>query len=157
MAGVLVLLAAPTAVTGPAEAHPVPRRTPAAATRSAPAHPPVTAACRSFLPGPVYTHVRRTAKTLTCAFHVRKVSGYRSWGGGDHPRGLAVDLYTTAAQGDRLAAHVRSNATRYRITYVMWNHRIWSTARADEGWRWVPDRGNPTSNHQDHVHISFKP
>ncbi len=91
------------------------RGTPVATARSAPAHPPVTGACRSYLPGPVYSHVRRTAKKLTCGFHIRKVSGHRSWGGGDHPRGLAVDFYTNKAQGSRLAAHARSNSSRYRI------------------------------------------
>ena len=105
----------------------------------------------------MYSHVRRTANKLACNFGTRKVNGYRSRGGGDHPRGLAVDFYTNQAQGYRLAAHARANASRYRVTYVMWNHRIWSVARAGEGWRWVPDRGNPTSNHLDHVHISFKP
>ncbi len=133
------------------------RRPTAVTSPSVYAHPPVTQACRSSLPGPVYTHVRRTAKKLTCTFHIRKVSGHRHWGGGDHPRGLAVDFYTNRAQGSRLAAHARYNASRYRVTYVMWNQRIWSTARAHQGWRWVPDRGNPTSNHLDHVHISFKP
>ncbi len=103
----------------------------------------------------MFPHVRRTADQLACDFGIRTVGGHRR-SAGDHGRGLAVDFMTVnTAQGDRLAAQARANASRYGIQYVMWNHRIWSAGRADEGWRWVPDRGDRTANHMDHVHVSF--
>jgi hypothetical protein len=39
------------------------------------------------------------------------------------------------------------------ITYIIWYQRIWSTN--SPGWRKMADRGSPTANHMDHVHISF--
>ncbi len=50
-----------------------------------------------------------------------------------------------------LAAGNAENARRVGIMYVIWNRRIWSAARAGEGWR--PYSG--ASAHTDHAHISF--
>jgi hypothetical protein len=55
-------------------------------------------------------------------------------------------LLATDDQGNRNAL-----ARRFGIMYVIWNHRIWSAARADEGWR--PYHGSDP--HTDHVHVSF--
>jgi hypothetical protein len=42
-------------------------------------------------------------------------------------------------------------AKRLGVMYMIWNHKIWSAYRADEGWR--PYSGaNP---HRDHIHFSF--
>jgi nucleoid-associated protein YgaU len=132
----LLSLAVPFGFAGPAEAAPP--------------------ACRSHELGAVSAHVREAANDLACAFGIRTAYGHRS-GGGDHSRGLAVDFMTMTdpARGDRLAAHALANASRYRIQYVMWNHRIWDARQSGKGWRWVPDRGSRTANHMDHVHVSF--
>ena len=37
---------------------------------------------------------------------------------------------------------------------VIWAQHIWTPVRSSEGWRSMPDRGSPTANHYDHVHIS---
>jgi hypothetical protein len=71
----------------------------------------------------------------------------------DHDDGLALDFMTTNGQG--LADAARANARALGVTYVIWNQRIWSVGRNSEGWRAMPDRGSPTANHQDHVHVSF--
>jgi hypothetical protein len=43
------------------------------------------------------------------------------------------------------------NARRLGVMYVIWNRRIWSASRAEDGW--LPYRGpNP---HTDHVHVSL--
>ncbi|MFG1605026.1 FG-GAP repeat domain-containing protein, partial [Actinoplanes sp. NPDC049265] len=42
-------------------------------------------------------------------------------------------------------------ARRMGIMYIIWNRRIWSSARASEGWR-TYSGSNP---HTDHVHFSF--
>lgn len=42
-------------------------------------------------------------------------------------------------------------ARRLGVMYVIWDGRIWSQERADEGWR---DYGG-ASPHTDHVHLSF--
>lgn len=43
------------------------------------------------------------------------------------------------------------NARRLGVMYVIWNGRIWSSYRADEGWR--PYGGG--ESHADHIHISL--
>lgn len=76
--------------------------------------------------------------------------------GGEHPRGRACDtmVYTDRAKGDAIAAYAQANAARLHVLYLIWFQRIWSPARADEGWRPMADRGGITQNHQDHVHLS---
>ena len=41
------------------------------------------------------------------------------------------------------------------IMYMIWDQKIWSSYRADDGWRPMSDRGSWTANHKDHVHFSF--
>ena len=36
---------------------------------------------------------------------------------------------------------------------IIWNHSIWTIQRSGEGFRPMEDRGSPTANHEDHVHI----
>ncbi len=135
-ASLLLPLAAPVALAGPAEAAP--------------------SACRSHNLGPVKPHVRQATNKLACDFGVRTVYGYRR-SNGDHGGGLATDfmVYKDKARGDGLAAHARANAGKYRIQYIIWQQRIWHVSRANEGWRKMEDRGDVTANHYDHVHISF--
>jgi hypothetical protein len=79
--------------------------------------------------------------------------------GGEHPRGRACDFMVPVggAKGDAIALYVQRNAVRLRVMYIIWEQRLWSPARADEGWRWMEDRGSPTQNHMDHVHVSILP
>jgi hypothetical protein len=44
-----------------------------------------------------------------------------------------------------------ANARRLGIMYLIWNHRIWSSSRASEGWRSYSG-SNP---HTDHIHFSL--
>ena len=64
----------------------------------------------------------------------------------------AIRLYCQAAlAGDAVAAYAIANAGRLNIKYVIWKPRIWLPG---SGWRGMADRGSPTQNHFDHVHIS---
>src|SRR3546814_16708158 len=58
-------------------------------------------------------------------------------------------------KGEARANFARANASAYGITEVIWNQKIWTTQRAAENWRGMPDRGSDTENHKDHVHVSF--
>ncbi|MFI7643422.1 lytic transglycosylase domain-containing protein [Nonomuraea sp. NPDC049400] len=85
--------------------------------------------------------------------------------GGEHPRGRACDFMLSRggrmpsagelARGDAIAAWAQANADALGVLYIIWKQRIWSTDRADEGWRPMNDRGSITENHHDHVHISM--
>ncbi|WP_447645214.1 hypothetical protein [Nocardioides zeae] len=86
----------------------------------------------------------------------------------DHPNGRAVDVmiddYSTPAgnaHGWEIARWVEANAEQFGVTYIIFDDQIWSSARADEGWRsychpnyqWSCGGGD-TLRHLDHVHVS---
>lgn len=82
----------------------------------------------------------------------------------DHPSGRAIDVMIPdwdTQQGNemgwQIATWARSNAQAMGVKYVIWDAKIWSVDRNDEGWRAYghPNGGtDPTSLHLDHVHIS---
>ena len=83
--------------------------------------------------------------------------------GSDHYTGRAIDIMLTPLSpentelGWRIARYLQSNAARLRITYLIWDGRIWSVRRAVEGWRpyqHPSGRGGATLMHYDHVHVS---
>lgn len=105
--------------------------------------------------GAVKPHVKVATEQLGARFGIRTIYGWAP-GKYDHPKGLASDfminnLPNGRAVGDALAAYVVANAASLSVTYVIWYRRIWSLARASEGWR--PYVGD--SEHTDHVHVSF--
>ena len=94
----------------------------------------------------VYSAVRST-------FGITNIGGLRPGDWGDHGTGHAVDvMITSSAQGDAVAAYALANAGRFGIKYVIWQQRIWMPSTGV--WRLMEDRGSPTQNHMDHVHIS---
>lgn len=83
----------------------------------------------------------------------------------DHPSGRAVDIMISSAfpnyrspqavaYGDQIAAWVKAHRKELGVQYIMWRQHIWNVERANEGWRSFADRGNPTANHMDHVHVT---
>ena len=82
----------------------------------------------------------------------------------DHPTGRAVDIMVDRwntrlgnVEGWRIARWVQDNAAGLGVTYVIFDAQIWSTERADEGWRTYQHpsgAGDPTAMHRDHVHVS---
>jgi hypothetical protein len=89
----------------------------------------------------------------------------------DHARGRACD-YTfgpigrfpdgdLVEQGWAMAEWLRGHAAALHVNYVIWQGRIWSSGRADAGWRpytggGVYDPTDPTGGHYDHIHVSIK-
>ena len=53
-----------------------------------------------------------------------------------------------------MAAWIAANHKQLGVRYIIWRQRIWNVERASEGWRSMSDRGNPTANHYDHLHVS---
>jgi hypothetical protein len=87
----------------------------------------------------------------------------------DHPKGRACDFtvghlgaYPTAAQraqGWQLAHWLQANARPLGVTYIIWDGHIWSTRRADAGWRpytggGIYDPNSITGGHHDHLRSS---
>ena len=108
------------------------------------------------------------------------VHGYEGWRPSDpvpdHPDGRAIDLNIADPMGQtpandqtafgwQLARWLQTNARTLHIDYIIWQARIWSTARSSEGWRDYCATGscgpygattNPTALHMDHIHVSVK-
>jgi murein DD-endopeptidase MepM/ murein hydrolase activator NlpD len=83
----------------------------------------------------------------------------------DHPSGRAVDIMISSAfpnyrsaeavaYGNQIATWVRAHQKQLGVQYIIWRQHIWNVERASEGWRLMADRGNPTANHMDHVHVT---
>lgn len=104
--------------------------------------------------GGVKPWVAKAASILGPMFGISSIGGVapRSTPS-DHPTGHALDFMCGKSAGDRLAAYACANAKQLNITYVIWQQRIWSVGQP--GWRKMEDRGSPTDNHMDHVHVSF--
>ncbi len=77
-------------------------------------------------------------------------------GGGEHATGRAVDIMLGAnrASGDAIAAFCMQHARELGVSQVIYRQRIWTVQRAGDGWRHMKDRGSPTANHMDHVHVT---
>lgn len=82
------------------------------------------------------------------------IGGYRAGDGGDHGAGQAADIMTSNfAQGDAIAAFLQDHASELNIKYIIWKQRYWAPGSS---WRMMSDRGSPTQNHFDHVHVSVR-
>lgn len=95
---------------------------------------------------------QRLYSAIRSQFGISNIGGYRPGDSGDHGSGRAVDVMTSGAQGDAVAAFVQAHAGEFNVKYVIWKQRIWFPGRS--GWRHMADRGSATANHYDHVHIS---
>jgi hypothetical protein len=95
----------------------------------------------------------------------RYVSCYRSGGPFEHPKGRACDFSAQpggfggdATGGDKtygnnLAAFLVRNADKLGILYVIWYRQIWFPAT---GWKaYNSAKGDPSSDHTNHVHLSL--
>jgi hypothetical protein len=79
------------------------------------------------------------------------IGGFRAGDPGDHGSGNAVDIMVTGARGDQVSAWLQAHAGELNIKYVIWQQQIWMPG---SGWKGMSDRGSPTQNHYDHVHVS---
>jgi hypothetical protein len=136
-------------------------RPPALATpaATAPATPPATglsmAPCPDpsveyrLTPGAVYVY-----RSVCHAFP--QITTYGGWDDhGEHVTGKALDIMTgDVALGNEIAAFLQQHASELHIYDILWQQHIWTPVRAGEGWRLFADRGSPTANHMDHVHVS---
>jgi len=85
--------------------------------------------------------------------NVASIGGVRPDPIPDHPSGRAIDVMVgrDADLGNRVLADVLAQSKRFGVRYAIWRetlHRPNGTAY------WMRDRGNPTLNHLDHVHIT---
>ena len=93
-------------------------------------------------------------RAVCAAFPAVSAWGGRSGSGGNHGAGRALDIMSSGSLGSAVADYVRSHASRFGVSEVIYARRIWTVQRSGEGWRSMEDRGSSTANHYDHVHVS---
>ncbi|MBG0818472.1 hypothetical protein [Planomonospora sp. ID82291] len=112
--------------------------------------------------------MRRAIEEVDATFgRFSAIGAWRADGGmpgSDHPTGKAADFMITSGgkmpsaarlkEGWAIANHLKDNAERLGVKYVIFAQHIWNPSRAGEGWRLMEDRGGVTANHFDHVHLS---
>ncbi|MGW5317697.1 hypothetical protein [Nocardia thailandica] len=97
-------------------------------------------------------HVAQVGHFLQKMFGLADIGGANGRFDGDHGAGLALDLMTpNAGVGNAIAEFVLANQQRFGVSYVIWQQRY----NDGSGWSMMEDRGSPTQNHYDHVHVSF--
>lgn len=102
--------------------------------------------------GGVQPFVAQAGHFLKQKFGIGSVGGVGSRpNASDHPKGLALDFMTSGNNGTQLAQYVIANKGHLGVTYAIWRQQI----NTGSGWRNMEDRGSPTANHLDHVHVSF--
>ncbi|TNM41253.1 hypothetical protein FHP29_09675 [Nocardioides albidus] len=106
------------------------------------------------VPSSVSESIKKVHEAVCANFPEVSVYGTLRGGGGDHPRGKAVDIMISGAVGWKIAEFVRANYSALGVSYVIYAQKIWSVERSGEGWRGMPNRGSATANHFDHVHVS---
>ena len=83
---------------------------------------------------------------------ITSYGGYR--GDGEHSDGRAIDIMVSGSYGQQIADWLVANASSLQVRDVIYAQQIWTPERAGEGWRYMEDRGSPTANHYDHVHVA---
>jgi hypothetical protein len=85
-----------------------------------------------------------------------QITRYGGWDNhGEHSSGKALDVMTSdVGLGNDIADFLRAHASELDIFDVIWRQHIWTSQRAGDGWRSMPNRGSATANHMDHVHVS---
>ena len=162
--------AAPTAET-PAEAPAAPAvaeapaAQPAAETPATPEVQPLASTPTSGNTIPTDPNLQPQAEAfrqeVAAKFGVTNIGGYRAGDPDDHGKGLAIDVMvpTNSELGDQVAQYAIDNMDRAGISYIIWKQQFYMPVNNIYGpantWNQMPDRGDDTANHNDHVHISF--
>lgn len=101
------------------------------------------------------------ANDVANRYGVSDVYGLRAGDSGDHGSGNAVDVmtYDNTQLGQEVADYATSNMEANNISYVIYQQKFYAPTDNKYGpaytWNEMPDRGDATANHMDHVHVSF--
>jgi len=93
---------------------------------------------------------------ITSIGGLRPPDGYN-----EHSSGRAIDIMipgwasaSGAALGDEIARFFQDNAAGAGTAWIIWRQRIWTAGSPPDAWQPMADRGSPTANHMDHVHLN---
>jgi hypothetical protein len=73
-----------------------------------------------------------------------------------HPSGLALDYMVLSdnALGEAIIAYHRAHWDELGVEYLIYKQRMLSSPNGS--WVGMEDRGSPTANHMDHVHVNYR-
>lgn len=89
-------------------------------------------------------------------FGITNIGGWRPQDKyGEHSTGRALDVMTSdKAKGDAVKDFAVDNASAIDLKWAIWQQKLWYPGGRSEA---MADRGSPTQNHMDHVHIFSGP
>jgi len=75
---------------------------------------------------------------------------------GGHPSGLALDymVLSNGALGEAIVAYHIAHWNELGVEYIIYKQRMLSSPGGS--WSGMEDRGSPTANHMDHVHVNYR-
>ena len=75
---------------------------------------------------------------------------------GGHPSGLALDymVLSNTALGEAIVAYHIAHWDELGVEYIIYKQRMLSSPNGS--WVGMEDRGSPTANHMDHVHVNYR-
>lgn len=73
---------------------------------------------------------------------------------GGHPSGLALDYMCSSSLGDAIAEYHIAHWDELGVEYIIWKQRMLSSPGGS--WKPMENRGSPTANHMDHVHVNYR-
>ena len=75
---------------------------------------------------------------------------------GGHPSGLALDymVLSNTALGEAIIAYHVAHWDELGVEYLIYKQRMLSSPGGS--WVGMEDRGSPTANHMDHVHVNYR-
>lgn len=97
-------------------------------------------------------HAAAVREQIMDLFGARNIGGWRPQDAyGEHSSGRALDIMTGSdvQLGSRVASWLMSNQASLGVKWAIWQQAI----NTGSGWRGMEDRGSPTQNHRDHVHV----
>lgn len=93
-------------------------------------------------------------RAVMARWNVKNVGGYRTHSRSVHQFGRAIDFmtYGNTAQGYAVRDFLVAHAKEFHVDHIIYRQQIWTPYNPT--WRHMADRGSPTANHMDHVHVA---
>jgi hypothetical protein len=99
------------------------------------------------------------ARAISAAFpEIKTIGGVRPDSLKWHPNGLAIDVMIPnptspegKALGDRVLAFTMAHAQEFGLDHAIWRQTLYTQGSTP---RLMENRGSPTQNHMDHVHVA---
>ena len=103
------------------------------------------------VPAGVSANIKKVHAAVCAAFpEIRTYGTFRS--DGEHAQGIAVDIMVSGARGYQVRDFVLKHYRELCVHYIIYSQHIWMTER--QYWKPMENRGSPTANHYDHVHVT---